>query len=799
VTAEASTARAAELSLTTSVTAEASTARAAELSLTTRVSLEEVTRASTLAAAISTEVIDRNAAISTQASVTLAGAYQYTDGAISTEVINRNAAASVALASANSYTDGAVSSLSTAVANNISTVVLNTSNNLSTAISTEVVDRNSALSTSVSNLSTAVSIALAVEESTARSAELSLASLISVQTSTTVSNISAALSTNTANRVTYQSGATTKFSAIQQAFDIIFDAIDLEKYQGSAPDYFQYDATVQNLGATGSPPPVIPTVEMMSVSRATISLVNDASSQVYKTLTDSTGNLYSVGTYSGTSQNNGEVYSGSLISVNNLDGSVSSYTLPRLPIANFAGIFLIKYNSSGVVQWCAGYDSVDSDSVFGMELDSNNNVYICGRTNPANTPAKRISSASGFSQVVSAITLPNSGSFTLTYLIKYNSSGVAQWATFVDGIHSSGGFDVGYGVKVDSSDNLYMVGQYRTSSVITLKSASGTTQADSTVTLPISTAAAGYLIKYDSSGAVQWATIVDGSGNDLSLALDIDSDNNIYTTGNYFSSTLITLKNVSGNTQVNSLYTLPISSGAPSCFIVKYNSSGIVQWANRFVAGSTSFPNKIGIDNNNNVILTGYYDASSNVTLQNVSGTNQVASTYTLPATTLRAAFLIKYNSAGLVQWATHINGEFHDSSNDVSIDGNGYIFITGALENTSSTHNTTVINSANGTSQIASSITLPSFSGLGIPATFLVKYNSSGVAKSAVQIHGASGFGVCNAGNDTVYLGGSIVTSASVTLTNAQDATQVASAFTLPSTSGIARSFLVKYTYNNL
>jgi hypothetical protein len=784
-----------DLSLTTALTAEASIARSAELSLTTRVSLEEVTRASTLAAAISTEVIDRNAAISTQASVTLAGAYQYTDGAISTEVINRNAAVSVALASANSYTDGAVSSLSTAVANNISTVVLNTSTNLSNAISTEVVDRNAAISTSVSNLSTAVSIALAAEESTARSAELSLANLISAQTSTTTSNLSAALSTNTANRITYQTAATTKFSAIQQAFDIIFDAIDLEKYQGSAPDYFQYDETVQDLTA----PPVVPTVEMMNVSRATISLVNDASSQVYKTMTDSSGNLYSVGTYLGTSTRIEEVYSGSLISVNNLDGSISSYTLPRLTPGNFDGIFLIKYNSSGLVQWCTGYDSIDGDSVFGIELDSNNNVYICGRTNPTNVPAKRISSASGFSQVLSNVTLPNSASFTIGYLIKYNSAGVAQWATFVDGIHNSGHFDVGYGVKVDSSDNLYMIGQYRTSSAIALKSASGNTQVDSSITLPITTGAAGYLIKYNSSGAVQWATNVDGSGNDLSLALEIDSNDNIYTTGNYFSTTAITLKNASGNTQINSLYTLPISSGSLSCFLIKYNSSGIVQWANRFVSGTSSFPNKIGIDNSDNILLTGYYQSSGSVTLQNVSGITQVASTYTLPATTLRAAFLIKYNSSGIVQWSTNINGEFQDSSNDISIDGNGYIFITGALENNTTTHNPTVINNANGTSQIASSITLPSFSGAGIPATFLVKYNSSGVAKSAVQIHGASGFAVCNAGNDIVYLGGSIVTSSTVTLTNAEDATQVNSAFTLPSTSGVARSFLVKYTYNNL
>jgi hypothetical protein len=92
-----------------------------------------------------------------------------------------------------------------------------------------------------------VSIALAAEESTARSAELSLANLISAQTSTTTSNLSAALSTETADRLAYEEAADIKFNSIQQAFDVIFDAIDIEKYQGSAPDFFQYDETVQDL------------------------------------------------------------------------------------------------------------------------------------------------------------------------------------------------------------------------------------------------------------------------------------------------------------------------------------------------------------------------------------------------------------------------------------------------------------------------------------------------------------------------------------------------------------------------
>jgi hypothetical protein len=219
-----------------------------------RVSTEEAARATAVANAISQEVVDRNAAITASASSTLASANQYTDGAIATEVLNRNSAIATSLSSANSYTDGAVNSLSTAVSQNIATLSSNVSTNLSNAISTEVVDRNGAIGSAVNNLSAAVSMALAEEASTARAAELSLETLLSSQIASTTTNFSNALSTETADRLAYEAAADVKFNSIQQAFDVIFDAIDIEKYNGSAPDYFQYNATVQDLSAPSPAP-----------------------------------------------------------------------------------------------------------------------------------------------------------------------------------------------------------------------------------------------------------------------------------------------------------------------------------------------------------------------------------------------------------------------------------------------------------------------------------------------------------------------------------------------------------------
>jgi hypothetical protein len=785
VSAEATAARAAELSLGTAVSTEATTARSAELSLTTRLSIEEAARATTLANAISTEVVNRNVAVSSEFSSTLAGANQYTDGSISTEVLARNSAISVALASANSYTDGAISGLSTAIAQDLTDLSSETSTNLASAISTEVVNRNTAISSAIDNLSAAVSMALADEASTARSAELSLEELISTNIGMTNYTISTGISSATLNRITYQDAADVKFNSIQQAFNVIFDAIDIEKYQGSAPDYFQYNGDVQDLA-------FIPGVESLHVSKSTLMFSNEVTSQVYNTILDSNNNLYCIGQYTGNSTN--------LIPVNNLNGSESSYNLPAIQSANQAAVFIVKYNSAGLVQWCTAFDTHGfTDNAFDVELDSNNNIYITGRYFPTTSNASlKIKDASGFGQVDSSITLPTTGSYSAAYLIKYNNSGVAQWATSIDGTHTSGHFDIGYGVKIDSADNVYLTGQYRSSVEITLKSANGNGQVNSSVVLPISVNAAAYFVKYNSSGAVQWATLIDGTGNEMGLALDIDSNDNIYATGHYLSTSSITLKNASGNGQTNSSYTLPIATNS-ACYLIKYNTSGEVQWANCFRGNTSNNPNKIVIDGNNNILLTGFYQTGSILTLNNVDGTSQTPSSYTLPITTLQSAFLIKYNSSGAVQWATCIDAAFNETSNNVCVDNNGYVFITGTLANTASTHNATVIKSASGTSQTDSAITLPSFSGIGIPAAFLVKYNPSGVAKSAVQIHGASGFGVSNLGNSSVYLSGQISLSSTLTLTDSYNNTEVTSDFTLASTSGVARGFMIKYGYNNL
>ena len=92
---------------------------------------------------------------------------------------------------------------------------------------------------------------------------------------------------------------------------------------------------------------------------------------------------------------------------------------------------LAKYSTSGTLQWQRILGGASIDRVYGIAVDSSGNVYITGETD---------SQGAGSDDVLIA---------------KYNTSGALQWQRTLGG----GGGEVGYGVAVDSSGNVYITGR----------------------------------------------------------------------------------------------------------------------------------------------------------------------------------------------------------------------------------------------------------------------------------------------------------------------------------------------------
>ena len=504
---------------------------------------------------------------------------------------------------------------------------------------------------------------------------------------------------------------------------------------------------------------------------------------------------------------NGTTYSIQLKAVNTAgDGTASSSVSVSLPA-------LKQLQADWAVGMLADYASVNAifSQGFSIKVATNGDMYVAGRV----TAIGRVyvPNISGNSYTFSSIYLsPKSTAGSSGFLIKYNSSGIAQWATLIP--IGNGSTTEVRAITLDSNGNIAIVGSYTSTILaVTLQDASGNTHVNSAVTLPTTASIDAFIIEYTPSGTVQWATTIRSSSINYGYAIAVDISNNIYVTGQYSSSSIITLQDASGNTQVNSTFTLPIPSGNGNLFLVKYNTAGIVQWAT-VIAGDSPAWDDVGygivIDSTNNVYITGQYKHTDGVplTLKDANGNSQIDSAVTLSANIVSGgdAFLVKYNSNGIVQWATTIRGNSNgtDVGYGLAVDASNNVYVTGQYTMSDTTTPLT-LQDASGNGQVDSAVTLPANATSLYSDAFLVKYNTDGIVQWATAIRGNAisqdiGYGIVVDSTNSVYITGQYSSANSVTplaLLDASGNTQTTSAVTLPASIHTVYSdaFLVKYS----
>ena len=299
-------------------------------------------------------------------------------------------------------------------------------------------------------------------------------------------------------------------------------------------------------------------------------------------------------------------------------------------------IQVAKYNASGVIQWQSRLYTASADGGTSCAFDASGNLYVCGYTTIASRTYNLVAKYDGsgtlqwqrtlgdasVSTYATSITIDTSGNLyvggasnygtsTDFILSKYNSSGTLQ---FQKAIGNTSRYDVANSIYVDSSENIYLAG----------------TSNDNTVTTYVGFA----VVKCDSSGNLLWSKKLGGDDafeQGTAYGVVVDSGGNVYVCGR-------------------------LNNGSSAAIqLVKYNSSGTLQWQRSLNGSGADNGYGIAIDSSSNIYVVG--DGTATV------GYLQIA----------------KYNSSGTIQWQRKLGSTtFNCYGYGIAVDATGNMYVSG-------------------------------------------------------------------------------------------------------------------------
>jgi len=390
-------------------------------------------------------------------------------------------------------------------------------------------------------------------------------------------------------------------------------------------------------------------------------------------------------------------------------------------------MYLAKYDSCGNFIWAKQAGGNGGTNPNAITTDAAGNVYVAGYYN---------ADTLNFGNSVKLI---NTSGYT-AFVAKYNASGVAQWAQQGTGNAAS----QAYGVSVDASNNVYITG-YFSSASITFGSNSITNGTNDGSTND------AFIAKFDNNGNNLWiqgnTSNTSSSGDVISLGIGTDASGNVYV-GGYFSSTSITF----GATTLS-------NNGFNDIFVVKYNTSGALQWLKTAGAADDDGVYGLAADATGNVYVTGHIGYSSTVSFGTHSVTNSNSSIESVIA---------KYDTNGNDLWAQSTSGDSFsaNSASSISIDAGGNAYIIGTYTSDSlhvgpvTLFNTSFLNGSGG--------------GDFENDVFVAKYKSNGILSWARGAGGDSsdvGNGIAAGPHGSLYITGEYaspsISFAGITLTS--------------------------------
>jgi hypothetical protein len=279
--------------------------------------------------------------------------------------------------------------------------------------------------------------------------------------------------------------------------------------------------------------------------------------------------------------------------------------------------------------WSKRFGGCSNDYGNSFSVDSSGNVYMTGYFS-----SSTIDFGGG--------ALTNAGGYDI-FLAKFDSNGNHLWSKRFGGSD----YDRGYSISVDSSGNVYITGDFE-SSTIDFGGGALTNAGYWDI----------YLAKFDSNGNHLWSKRFGGSGWDKGQSVSVDSSGNVYITGWFKSSTI----DFGGGALTK--------AGWEDIFLAKFDSNGNHIWSKRFGGSEDDEGKSVSVDSSGNVYITGWFKSS---TIDFGGGA--------LTKAGWEDIFLAKFDSNGNHLWSKIFGRNGWDKGQSVSVDSSGNVYITGYFE----------------------------------------------------------------------------------------------------------------------
>ena len=289
--------------------------------------------------------------------------------------------------------------------------------------------------------------------------------------------------------------------------------------------------------------------------------------------------------------------------------------------------------------WAKQAGGISEDNGNSIAVDANGNSYITGEFRDSATFGITTMTSSGENDI---------------FVAKLDINGNWLWVNQAGGISGS----YGSSIAVDDNGNSYVTGGFSGSATF------GTTKLTSSGKNDI------FIAKLNSSGNWLWVKQAGGTSGDIGNSIAVDDNGHSYITGEFrdnatFGTTTLTC------------------SGYDDIFVAKMDSNGNWLWVKQAWGISYDLTNSIAVDTNGNSFVTGNFSGSSTF------------GTTTLTSSGDYDIFVAKLDSNGNWLWAKQAGGTSSDYTNDIAVDANGNIYVTGEIFEESAIFGTTTLNSS--------------------------------------------------------------------------------------------------------